>query len=133
MKKLYFAVLLMLFFATTAFAELNINTASKDELNGLPGIGPVKAEAIIKYRDEKGPFKNIEDLKNVYGIGDKIFNRLKSEISVANPEAAPEQDKAVKDSVSATKSETKEQAAAESEKKTVKPASSAETKTEKKP
>jgi competence protein ComEA len=82
MKKLCLAILLMFCFVTTAFAEVNLNTASKEELSGLPGIGPVKAESIIKYREEKGPFKSIDELKNVYGIGDKTFARLKSEISV---------------------------------------------------
>ena len=113
MKKLYAAILLIFLLATSAWAEVNINTASKEELNALPGIGPIKAEAIIKYRQEKGPFKSVDELKNVYGIGDKLFDRLKSEISVGTLEA----DKAATEAAAApvpaaTKVESKEQAAA---------------------
>ncbi|CAK8721231.1 hypothetical protein GCAAIG_10835 [Candidatus Electronema halotolerans] len=116
MKKLYAALLLIFLLATSALAEVNINTASKEELNALPGIGPVKAEAIIKYRQEKGPFKSVDELKNVYGIGDKILDRLKSEISVGSPDAATESAKAATEAAAPaatqTKVEAKEQAAA---------------------
>lgn len=60
---------------------VNINTATKEELMTLPGIGETKAEAIISYR-EKTPFKKIEDLKNVSGIGDSTFEEIKSNITV---------------------------------------------------
>lgn len=116
MKKLYAAILLIFFFTVSAWAEVNINTTSKEELNALPGIGPVKAEAIIKYREEKGSFKSVDELKNVYGIGDKILERLKSEISVGSPEAAAEPDKAATEAAAAPPApaaatvETKEQA-----------------------
>ena len=78
--------MLLLFFvfclATSALAVININTGDMDELTSLPGIGPVKAEAIIKYREEKGQFQKIEELKNVYGIGEKIIARIKGDITV---------------------------------------------------
>lgn len=90
MKKIYLAFCLILFLVAASFAAVDINTASKEELDGLVGIGPVKAEAIIKYRQEKGPFKNLEDLKNVYGIGDKIFERIKSDITIGSTEKATE-------------------------------------------
>ena len=61
---------------------ININTATKDELDTLPGIGPSKAEAIITYRETVGAFKTIEDIKNVKGIGDKTFENLKDYITV---------------------------------------------------
>lgn len=61
--------------------KININLATSDELDKLPGIGPVIAQRIIDYRSST-PFKNIEDLKNVSGIGDKIYNGLKELITV---------------------------------------------------
>ena len=82
MKRLFFAVVMLLVFSTSVFAKVNINTAPVTELEALPGIGPSKAEAIVKYREEKGNFKTIEDLKNVKGIGDKMFEKISSEIEV---------------------------------------------------
>ena len=52
-----------LFFSAMALAAVNINTATKEELEALPGIGPVKAQAIMDYRKANGPFKTIEDVK----------------------------------------------------------------------
>ncbi len=61
---------------------ININTATKEELVTLSGIGESKAEAIIKYREENGNYKNIEDIKNVSGIGDALFAKIKDNITV---------------------------------------------------
>ncbi len=66
-----------------AWATVNLNTASKDDLVALPGIGPVKAQAILDYRAAHGPFKSIEQLKDVKGIGAKRFEKLKPELTVA--------------------------------------------------
>ncbi len=63
-------------------STVNINTASKEELMTLPGIGESKAAAIIACREEKGSFTSIEGIKDVAGIGDGIFNRLKDLITV---------------------------------------------------
>lgn len=61
---------------------VNINSATKEELLTLNGVGDKKADQIINYRDEQGNFKSIEDLKNVQGIGDKIFEGLKDSVTV---------------------------------------------------
>jgi competence protein ComEA len=82
MKKLLFSVVLLLVFATSVFAKVNINTATVAELEALPGIGPAKAEEIVKYRTEKGNFKSAEELKNVQGIGDKLYEKISGEIEV---------------------------------------------------
>ena len=61
---------------------VNINTASKEELMTLPGIGESRADAVIACREEKGSFTSIEGIKDAAGIGDGIFNRIKALISV---------------------------------------------------
>ncbi len=63
---------------------VNINTASLTLLQDLPGIGPTKAAAIITYRQENGPFKQIEDIQNVPGIGSGLFSQIKSLITVSD-------------------------------------------------
>ena len=71
-----------------ALAAININTATKDELVALPGIGPAKAQAIVDYRKAHGPFKTVDDLKDVKGIGAKRFEKLKPELTVTGPALA---------------------------------------------
>ena len=61
---------------------ININTASVVELMSLDGIGESKAKAIIEYRDTNGDFKNILDIKNVSGIGESIYEKIKDYITV---------------------------------------------------
>src|SRR5256885_13261283 len=78
MKKLLVA-LVALFFSALALAAVNINNASKEELDSLKGIGPVKAQAIIDYRNQNGPFKSLEDIKKVKGIGDKTYDEIKGD------------------------------------------------------
>ncbi|MBK7591799.1 MAG: helix-hairpin-helix domain-containing protein [Betaproteobacteria bacterium] len=70
-----------------ALAAVNLNTATKDELIALPGIGPAKAQAIIDHRTAHGPFKSVEELKDVKGIGAKRFEKLKPELTVAGSAA----------------------------------------------
>lgn len=61
---------------------VNINTASLNELDTLPGIGPTTAQRIIDYRNENGPFGSIEDIVNVSGIGPATYEELKDLITV---------------------------------------------------
>ncbi|HEX8923424.1 MAG TPA: helix-hairpin-helix domain-containing protein [Patescibacteria group bacterium] len=61
---------------------ININSASLEELDTLPGIGPSLAQRIINYREEKGGFKSAEEIKLVSGIGDKLFEKIKDEIEI---------------------------------------------------
>ena len=61
---------------------VSINTASLEQLKTLPGIGESKANDIIKYREKEGNFKTIEDIKNVSGIGDSLFEKIKDYITV---------------------------------------------------
>ena len=60
---------------------ININTASKEKLITIPGIGESKAKAIIKYRETNGNFKTIEDIQNVDGIGSKLYEEIKAYIT----------------------------------------------------
>ena len=61
---------------------VNINTASADELDALPGVGPATAQAIIDERESNGAFTSAEDIMRVSGIGEKKFAKLKSSICV---------------------------------------------------
>lgn len=62
--------------------KININTSDKKELQKITGIGESKAEAIIKYREKEGNFEKIEDIKNVSGIGDSLFEKIKEYITI---------------------------------------------------
>jgi len=68
--------------------KININTASVEQLEALAGIGPAKAQAIVKYREENGNFATTEDLKKVAGIGDKIFEQIKDQLTVGEEAGA---------------------------------------------
>lgn len=61
---------------------VNINTATRDELMTLPGVGESKADAIIKYREENGGFETISQIMNISGIKDGLFNKIKDKIKV---------------------------------------------------
>lgn len=62
--------------------KININTATEEELDTLPGIGPSTAAKIIDYRKENGKFKNIEEIKEVSGIGDAKYEKIKELIII---------------------------------------------------
>lgn len=66
---------------------VNVNTASATELEQVPGIGPKVAARIVDYRTKKGPFKKLEELMNVQGIGEKSFLKLRSQLTIAGAQA----------------------------------------------
>lgn len=93
MKNLLLALAALLFVHASA-AAVNLNTATKDDLVGLPGIGPAKAQAILDYRNQNGPFRAVEDVRKVKGIGEKLFLQIRPELVVTGgapkpPAAAP--------------------------------------------
>lgn len=69
-------------YSTAQDNKIDINTAGTEDLIKLEKIGPALAERIIEYREANGPFKNIEEIKNVKGIGEKTFEMIKDKITV---------------------------------------------------
>ena len=66
---------------------VNINTASASDFEALPGIGAKTATRIVDYRQKNGPFKKVEELMNIRGIGEKNFLKLKPQLTVATAKA----------------------------------------------
>ena len=69
-------------FGSSAGGKVNINTASREELKTLNGIGDTRAGSIVVYRESNGPFGSIEDLMKVEGIKEGVYNKLKDDITV---------------------------------------------------
>ncbi len=88
MKTILSFLALGIFGINMAFAAVNLNTATAGDLDGIKGIGPSKAKAIIDYRSKNGPFKSVEDLKNVKGFGEKSIAKLKDELTIGSTESA---------------------------------------------
>jgi len=77
--------------ASKAALVVNVNTASATELEQLPGVGPRVAARIVDYRTKKGPFRKLEELMNVQGIGEKSFLKLRSQLTIAGTPASAAQ------------------------------------------
>jgi comEA protein len=70
--------------ATVVSTEVvNLNSATAAQIASLPGIGPKTAELVVQYRTKNGPFKKIEEVMNVRGIGEKSFLKIKDQLTVA--------------------------------------------------
>ena len=88
MNKLFMAALVIGgLMVSSAFAAVNINSATQSELEAVKGLGPAKAKAIIAYREAHGNFRSLDDLDNVKGFGRASVEKLKGELSVG-PEKA---------------------------------------------
>ncbi|MDY2730096.1 helix-hairpin-helix domain-containing protein [Clostridium sp. HCP1S3_B4] len=68
--------------STQGNSLVNLNTATDIELQSLPGVGPSKAKSIIEYREKNGGFKSIDEIKNIKGIGESSFEKLKDKITI---------------------------------------------------
>ncbi|MGK0673451.1 MAG: helix-hairpin-helix domain-containing protein [Halothiobacillaceae bacterium] len=68
-----------------AAEPLDLNSATAAQLEGISGIGPAKAQAIVDYRTKHGPFQKVEDLEKVDGIGPKMVEKLKPMLTVKTP------------------------------------------------
>src|SRR5438067_10409725 len=83
MKILISLMVALLASISLALTAVNVNTATQAELESLNGIGPVKAKAIIDDRTKNGPFKSIDDLDRVKGIGKATIDKLRNDVSVS--------------------------------------------------
>jgi len=81
MKKLLLALAMWFAISGVALAVVNINTATKEELTSLKGVGEKRAQEIINYRTKNGPFKTVDDLEKVPGIGPGIMKQIRSEVT----------------------------------------------------
>lgn len=70
-----------------AVATVNVNSATAEQFEALPGIGPSTARRIVTFREKNGPFKKLEDLMNVQGIGEKSFLKLRPHLSLGQADA----------------------------------------------
>jgi competence protein ComEA len=84
MKRVITLGLALLASMGTAFAAVNLNTATVAELDVLKGVGPGKAKAIVEYREKNGPFKSVDDLTLVKGFGEKSIEKLRPDLTVGD-------------------------------------------------
>lgn len=89
MKKWFGSLLAGLLLSVSAWAAVDINTATQSELEAVKGIGPAKAKAIVVHREKNGPFKNVDALTEVKGFGKASVAKLKDGLTAgaAKPEA----------------------------------------------
>ena len=87
MKKLLLALVIGFAIYGVAMAAVNINTATKEELTSLKGIGDKRAQDIIDYRTKNGPFKSVDDLEKVPGIGPGTMKQIRSELTTSGKTA----------------------------------------------
>jgi competence protein ComEA len=123
MKKFILALIMCLALAGTAAAVVNVNTATKEELTTVKGIGEKRAQEIIDYRKKNGDFKTVDELEKVPGIGPGTMKQIRSQVTVSGKTGADKPaDKTKSDSMKSDTAKTK----------TAEKSKSAETKAEKK-
>jgi competence protein ComEA len=83
MKRLLLAFAMWFAISGVALAVVNVNTATKEELTSLKGVGDKRAKEIIDYRTKNGPFKTVDDLEKVPGIGPGIMKQIRSEVTTS--------------------------------------------------
>lgn len=89
MKKWFGCLLAGLLFSLSAWAAVDINTATQSELEAVKGIGPAKAKAIVEHRQKSGPFKSVDDLDKVKGFGKAGVDKLRKDLTVGGETAKP--------------------------------------------
>jgi competence protein ComEA len=89
MKSILTLLFALLASLNLAYAAVDLNTGSAAELEGVKGLGPAKAKAIVDYRTKNGPFKSVDDLKGVKGFGEKSVAKLRGEVTVGAAAAKP--------------------------------------------
>jgi competence protein ComEA len=82
MKKLLVGLLMSFLFSISAWAAVDLNTASQGELQKVKGIGPAKAKAIVEYREKNGSFKSVDELDKVRGFGKATVGKLRGDLTV---------------------------------------------------
>lgn len=82
MKKWFGSLLACLLFSVSAWAAVDLNTATQSELEAVKGIGPAKAKAILEYRQKNGAFKSLDELAGVKGFGKASVAKLKGALAV---------------------------------------------------
>lgn len=130
MKKFAALLLGLAMAAFNAVAAVNVNTATQEQLETLNGIGPSKAKAIIDYRTKNGPFKTVEDLDKVPGIGEGVIGKIKGDVTLTGATTVKAEAKS-EGKAGAKKAEGKPEAKAEAKpeaKAEAKPAAKAEAK-----
>lgn len=83
MKRLFLVLVMLVAFSGVAVAAVNINTATKEELTSIKGVGEKRAQEIIDYRTKNGPFKTVDDLEKVPGIGPGLMKQIRSQVSTS--------------------------------------------------
>jgi competence protein ComEA len=82
MKKLLLSLFMSLASSSITYAAVDLNAASKEELETVKGIGPVKAGAVVEHRKHNGPYRKVDDLKETKGFGDKSVDKMRHEVAV---------------------------------------------------
>src|SRR6188474_1413980 len=89
MKRIVLLLAALFAYVGLAFAAINVNTATKEQLEVLNGIGPVKAQAIIDYRTKNGPFKSVDELEKVPGIGNATLEKIRGDVTLSGRTTVP--------------------------------------------